>query len=410
MSDPDLNLEAIRAAFPALHQEVHGKPLVYLDNAASTMKPQVVIDALVDFYTQDYSNVHRGVHALSQRATQAFEAARQAIASFVSASSQEIVLTRGTTESLNLLAYSWSAAHLQPGDEVVISAMEHHSNIVPWQLACARHGAKLLVLGLDEHGAIAEGEAERLLGPKTKVLSLTHTSNALGTVNDLAYYARVLRAQSPDAIFIVDGAQAVPHGPVDPHLFDADFFAFSGHKMFGPTGIGVLWGRLEHFDAMPPWHGGGDMIQSVSFEGSTYAEGAAKFEAGTPAIGETIGLGAAATWLMAQDHEGLARHAAEVLSYGHERLTAIPGLRLIGTAPNKTSVLSFVVDGAHPHDLGTLLDMEGVAVRVGHHCAEPVMSHFGVTATTRASTAIYTTKNDIDALADALEKALKLLL
>ena len=399
----------IRTEFPALHQEVHGKPLTYLDSAASSMKPQAVIDALVRFYSHDYSNVHRGVHALSQRATEAYEGARAALARFLSAGEDEVIFTRGTTEALNLVANAWSSKHLGPGDEVVLSGMEHHSNIVPWQMACERHGAKLVVLALDARGAIAEGEVEAKIGPRTKVVAVVHTSNALGTVNDIAFIRKVIDAQAPAAVLVVDGAQAVPHGPVDPRALGADFFAFSGHKMFGPTGIGALWGRRERLEQMPPWQGGGDMIKSVSFEKTTYAEPPARFEAGTPAIGEAVGLGAAARWLMALDGRAIAAHEDALLAYGHARLSEISGLRFTGTADKKKAVLAFAIDGVHPHDLGTLLDMEGVAVRVGHHCAEPVMHHFGVSATTRASLALYSTREEIDRLVMAIDKALRIL-
>jgi len=403
------DVDAVRREFPALHQEVNGKPLTYLDNAASSMKPQVVIDALVAFYGRDYSNVHRGVHTLSQRATETYEAARRSLGRFLSTKEDEVVFTRGTTEALNLVANAWSSKFLRGGDEVVISGMEHHSQIVPWQMACERHGATLVVLALDDRGAIAEGEVERKIGAKTKVVAVCHTSNALGTVNDIAHIAAVTRAQAPDAVLVIDGAQAVPHGPVDPRSMDADFFAFSGHKMFGPTGIGVLWGRRERLAEMPPWQGGGDMIRSVSFEKTTYAEPPARFEAGTPAIGEAIGLGAAAEWLLAQDLAGIEAHEDALLAYGHAQLGAVQGLRFIGTAPNKKAVLGFAVEGVHPHDLGTLLDMEGVAVRVGHHCAEPVMRRFNVPATTRASLALYSTQAEIDRLVLALDKALRIL-
>ncbi len=403
------DVAALRREFPALHQEVHGKPLTYLDSAASSMKPQVVIDALVGFYARDYSNVHRGVHALSQRATEAFEDARRSLARFLSATDDEVVFTRGTTEALNLVANAWSSKFLRGGDEVVISGMEHHSDIVPWQMACERHGATLVVMALDDRGAIAEGEIEAKIGPRTKVVAVCHISNALGTVNDIAHIAAVTRAQAPAAVLVVDGAQAVPHGPVDPRALGADFYAFSGHKMFGPTGIGVLWGRRERLAEMPPWQGGGDMIRSVTFEKTTYADPPARFEAGTPAIGEAIGLGAAAKWLMAQDLVGVGAHEDDLLAYGHAQLAAVKGLRFIGTAPVKKAVLGFAIDGVHPHDLGTLLDMEGVAVRVGHHCAEPVMRRFKVPATTRASLALYSTRAEIDRLVMALDKALRIL-
>jgi len=405
----DSDLEALIAQFPALNQEVNGRPLVYLDNGASTQKPQVVIDALVNFYTKDYSNVHRGVHTLSQRATDHYEAARRSVARFLGArSDSELVFTRGTTESINLVSNAWGRANLKPGDEIVISGMEHHSNIVPWQLIAAETGAKLVVMKLDDDGAIAAGEAERCIGPKTRILSIIHTSNALGTVNPVAELAT--RAKSFGATVLVDGAQVVPHGPFDVYALNCDFFAFSGHKMFGPTGIGGLWGRPEALSAMPPWQGGGDMIRSVSFEGSTWAEPPSRFEAGTPAIAQAVGLGAAAEWMMTLDWDALRAHEADLLAYGTEILSAVPGLRLIGTAPHKQAILSFELNGCHPHDLGTLLDLEGVAVRVGHHCAEPVMHHFKVSATTRASLAIYSRRSDLDRLVTALEKARKLLL
>jgi cysteine desulfurase/selenocysteine lyase len=404
---PRFDVDAIRAEFPALHQEVNGKPLTYLDNAASSMKPRAVLDAMAAFYERDYSNVHRGVHTLSQRATTAYEAARQGLATFLSTTPDEVVFTRGTTEGLNLVANAWGRTFLRPGDEVVLSRMEHHSNIVPWQMACQATGATLVVLEIDDHGQIAAGEIESKITARTKVVSTGHVSNALGTVNDIPRLAAA--AHAVGALMVVDGAQGVPHGPVDPRALGADFYAFSGHKMFGPTGIGVLWGRRERLAAMPPWQGGGDMIRSVSFEQTTYADGPARFEAGTPAIGEAIGLGAAARWLMSKDLAGIAAHEDALLAYGHARLAEVPGLRMIGTAPNKKAVLGFVVDGVHPHDLGTLLDMEGVAVRVGHHCAEPVMRRFGVPATTRASLALYSTPTEIDRLVAALHKALSIL-
>ncbi len=401
------SVDALRKEFPALSQEVNGKPLVYLDSAASSMKPQVVIDAMRDFYLRDYSNVHRGVHTLSQRATELYEEARRELARFLFASPDEVIFTRGTTEGLNLIANAWSSKNLRAGDEVVISAMEHHSQIVPWQMACERHGATLVVLDVDELGQIAAGELETKIGPKTRVVATCHISNALGTVNDIPRIAEL--AHSVGAIMVVDGAQGVPHGPVSPKAMGADFYAFSGHKMFGPTGIGVLWGRYELLADLPPWQGGGDMIASVSFEKTTYAKPPARFEAGTPAIGEAIGLGAAARWLMSQDLDGLTRHEDDVLAYGHEALATIPGLRFIGRAAKKKAVLGFVIDGVHPHDLGTLLDLEGVAVRVGHHCAEPLMRRFGVPGTTRASLAAYSTRAEIDQLVAALGKAVSLL-
>ncbi len=402
-------LAALRAEFPALGQEIHGRPLAYLDNAASTHKPRAVIDALVRFYSADYSNVHRGVHTLSQRATDAYEAARRSIARFVGAgSADEIVFTRGTTEAINLVANAWGRANLRPGDTIVISGMEHHSNIVPWQLIAEATGAELVVMRLDATGSIADGEAERCIDARTRILSVVHTSNALGTVNPVRALAD--RAKSFGATVLVDGAQLVPHGPFDVRDFNCDFLAFSGHKMFGPTGIGALWGRPEVLAAMPPWQGGGDMIRSVSFEGSTWADPPSRFEAGTPAIAQAVGLGAAAEWMMGLDWAALRAHEAELLAYGEAVLAEVPGLRLIGTAPERRAVLGFVVEGCHPHDLGTLLDMEGVAVRVGHHCAEPIMKHFGVPATTRASVAIYNTRDELDRLAASIRKARSLLL
>lgn len=404
---PPFDVERLRKEFPALHQEVNGKPLVYLDSAASSMKPQAVLTALHDFYARDYSNVHRGVHTLSQRATELYEQARRDIATFLSVNADEVVFTRGTTEALNLVAYSWSLRYLRPGDEVVISGMEHHAQIVPWQMACERHGAELVVLELDDDGQIAAGELDKKIGERTRMVAVCHISNALGTVNDIHKIAA--RAREVGAVVCVDGAQAVPHGPLSPRALGADFYAFSGHKMFGPTGIGVLWGRHELLNAMPPWQGGGDMIRSVSFERTTFREAPARFEAGTPAIGEAIGLGAAARWLMSQDIAGLTRHEDELLAYGHAALSPIPGLRFIGTAKQKKAVLGFTIDGVHPHDLGTLLDLDGVAVRVGHHCAEPVMRRFGVTATTRASLAAYSTQAEVDTLVRSLDKAVALL-
>jgi cysteine desulfurase/selenocysteine lyase len=404
----ELDLDGLRAQFPALHQEVHGKSLVYLDNAATTHKPQCVIDALVRFYSRDNANVHRGVHTLSQRATDAFEAARRSLARFVAAKSDdEIVFTRGTTEALNLVAHAWGRHNLRPGDEIVLSGMEHHSNIVPWQLVAAATGAVVRVLRLDRDGAIAAGEPERVIGPRTRILSIVHTSNALGTVNPVAEL--VARARSFGALTVVDAAQLVPHGPFDVHALGADFVAFSGHKMFAPTGIGVLWGRAEVLAAMPPWQGGGDMIRSVSFEGSTWADAPSRFEAGTPSIADAVGLGAAADWMLGLDWEILRAHEADLLHYATDAVATVPGLRIIGTAKEKRAILSFEVRGCHPHDLGTLLDCEGVAVRVGHHCAEPVMRHFGVPATTRASFAIYSTRSEVDRLVVALDKARRLL-
>ncbi|MCC6625058.1 MAG: SufS family cysteine desulfurase [Deltaproteobacteria bacterium] len=397
------DVEAVRAEFPALDQRVNGKPLVYLDNAATTHKPRVVIEAIDGFWERDNSNVHRGVHTLSQRATTSFEAARQTMANFVHASGpDEIVFVRGTTEALNLVANAWGGKVLRPGDRIVLSGMEHHSNIVPWQLVAERTGAEIVVMQLDADGAIADGEIERSIDAKTRIVSVVHTSNALGTVNPVRRIADA--AHAVGAVCVVDGAQAVGHGGVDVAALGCDFFACSSPKMFGPTGVGLLWGRRALLADMPPWQGGGDMIKTVTFTRSTWADPPARFEAGTPAIAEAIGMAAAARWLMAFDHHAVQRHEAELLAYGTGLLSAIPGLRLIGTAPDKRAVLGFVLEGCHPHDVGMLLDHEGVAVRVGHHCTQPVMAHFGVTATTRASLSLYSTRAELDRLAAALDK------
>ncbi|TNF29458.1 MAG: SufS family cysteine desulfurase [Deltaproteobacteria bacterium] len=406
---PALDGEAVRADFPNLSEEVHGKRLVYLDSGASAHKPRVVLEAMERFYTRDYSNVHRGVHVLSQRATAAFEAARATMARFLGAPDERgVIFTRGTTEGINLVAQSWGRANLGPGDEVVISEMEHHSGIVPWQLACEATGARLVVLRMDERGVLPEAEITSKIGPKTRIVSVTHISNALGTVNPVARI--VAQAHAHGALVLVDGAQAAPHLPIDVAALGCDFYVVSGHKMYGPTGIGVLWGRYEVLAAMPPWHGGGDMIKRVTFEETTYAEPPARFEAGTPHIAGAIGMAAAADYLMALGLERVEAWDRELLAYGHAVLAEIPGLRIIGNAPEKAGILSFVIDGVHPHDLGTLLDMDGVAVRVGHHCAQPVMDRFGVSATTRASLGVYNTREDLDRLASAIKKALSLLL
>jgi cysteine desulfurase/selenocysteine lyase len=403
-----LDVALIRRDFPALAQTVNDKPLVYLDSGASAHKPQAVIDAVGRFYSRDYSNVHRGVHVLSQRATEAFEHARTTLARFVNAPDERgVIFTRGTTEGINLVAQSWGRANLGPGDEVVISEMEHHSGIVPWQLACEATGASLVVMRMDDRGALPDAELVAKIGPRAKIVSVTHIANALGTINPIARIVALAHAQG--ALVLVDGAQAAPHLPIDVQALGCDFYAFSGHKMYGPTGIGVLWGRYELLAAMPPWHGGGDMIKRVSFEGTTYAEPPARFEAGTPHIAGAVGMGAAAEYLMGLGLERVAAWDRALLDYGHAALAQIPGLRLTGTAPDKASILAFTIDGVHPHDLGTLLDMDGVAVRVGHHCAQPVMERFGVSATTRASLGVYNTREDIDRLIAAIRKALSLL-
>ncbi|MBK9383743.1 MAG: cysteine desulfurase [Planctomycetes bacterium] len=390
----------LRAEFPILEQMVHGHPLVYLDNAATTQKPRTVLEALERYYERDNANVHRGVHLLSQRATDAFEAARRKVARFVNASPQEIVFTRGTTEAVNLVAQSFGLQHVQRGDAVLVSHMEHHSNIVPWQLLCERVGAKLLVIPIDDRGVLELDALDRLLSPRVKLLGLVHASNALGTLNPVAEVIR--RAHAHGIPVLLDGAQALPHAKVDVKALDVDFYACSAHKVYGPTGIGALYAKKQHLQAMPPWQGGGDMILSVSFAGSKWNEVPFKFEAGTPDIAGAIGFGAALDWVDSVGLGAIAAHEAELLAYATERVRELPHVRLIGTAPEKVGVLSFVFDDVHPHDVGTILDQQGVAVRTGHHCAQPVMERYGVPATVRASFAAYNTRADVDALVDGL--------
>jgi len=400
---PELDVARVRADFPILSRTVHGKPLVYLDNAATTQKPQCVIDALVRFYTEDCSNIHRGVHELSERATAAYEQTRSRIRRFINAAEErEIVFVRGATEAINLVAQTFGRMRLAAGDEVVISALEHHSNIVPWQLVCAERGARLRVAPIDERGEILIDELEKLLGPRTRMLAVSHVSNALGTVNPVARIVELARRRGIPVL--VDGAQAVPHMKIDVRALDCDFYAFSGHKMYGPTGIGVLYGKARHLEDMPPYQGGGDMIASVTFERTEFAKLPHKFEAGTPSIAAGIALGAAVDYLEKLGMDAVARYENELLRYATEALASVPGLRIIGTAAHKAGVVSFVLDGIHPHDIGTILDQEGVAVRTGHHCAQPVMDFFGVPATARASLALYNTRAEIDALVAGLRK------
>jgi cysteine desulfurase/selenocysteine lyase len=402
-----LDVQALRQDFPALHQTVHGKPLAYLDNAASAQTPQPVLDAILEFYRRDRANVHRGVHELSQRATASYEQARIKVQRFLNAASyQEIVWTRGTTEGINLVASSWGRKNVKAGDEVIISALEHHSNIVPWQMLCEEKGAKLRVIPMNQAGELEMDELGRLLSDRTKIVAVNHVSNALGTINPVEEI--IARAHAAGAIVLLDGAQAVPHMPVDVQALDADFYAFSGHKIFGPTGIGILYGKQALLESMPPYQGGGDMIASVTFEKTTYNDLPYKFEAGTPNIADGIGLGAALDYVQEIGLDSIARYEAELLAYATEAVGAIQGVRLIGTAKEKASVLSFVLDGVHPHDIGTILDREGVAVRAGHHCAQPVMDFFGVAATTRASFAFYNTREEIDQLAAAIVKVKEL--
>lgn len=401
---PRLDADSLRADFPALQQEVHGRPLVYLDNAASSQTPRPVIDAIVEYYEKDRANVHRGIHELSQRATEKYESARLRLQRFLNAAEpQEVVWTRGATESINLVASSWGRNRVGAGDDVIVSAMEHHSNIVPWQILCEEKGANLRVLPMNQAGELQLGELEDLLSPRTRVVAVTQVSNALGTVNPVREIAA--RARAVGAVSVVDGAQAAPHLPVDVRELGCDFFALSGHKMFGPTGIGALYGRRELLEEMPPYQSGGDMIASVAFDRTTYNELPYKFEAGTPIIAGAIGLGAAVDYIEAIGRERIAAYEDELLRYGAERLAAIGGLRPIGTARNRAGVLSFTLDDIHPADLGAVLDRLGIALRVGHHCAEPVMRFYGVSATTRSSLAFYNTRADFDALADAIATA-----
>jgi cysteine desulfurase / selenocysteine lyase len=397
------DVEAVRQEFPILRQTVHGHPLVYLDSAASAQKPQAVIDAELQVYERYYANVHRGVHEMSRLSTEAYEAARETIQRFLGAGeSREIVLLRGTTEALNLVAQSWGRVHVGAGDEVLITGLEHHSNIVPWQLLCGEKGAALRVAPIDDAGVVDIDAFERLLTPRTRIASFAHVSNALGTVNPVERMTEL--AHAAGAVVVIDGAQAAPHLPVDVRAIGCDFYAFSGHKVYGPSGVGALYGRRAILEQMPPWQGGGDMIASVTFEKSTWNEVPYKFEAGTPNIAGAIGLGAALGWVEAHGLDAMAAHEDALLRHGTEILSAIQGLRLIGTAPRKASVLSFVLEGIHPHDVGTVLDYEGIAVRTGHHCAQPVMDRFGIPATTRASLACFNTREDLDALARGIRK------
>jgi cysteine desulfurase/selenocysteine lyase len=400
------DVQRVRADFPALGQEVHGHPLVYLDSAATALKPRAVIDAVTHHLSFDSANVHRGVHLLSQRATLAFEAARETLRAFVNArEAAEIVFLRGTTEGINLVSQTLGR-RLGPGDEILITGLEHHSNLVPWQMACEATGARLVVAEVSDRGEVTVDEVARRLSPKTRIVALAHVSNTLGTILPVKEIAAL--SHDRGAVVVVDGAQAVPHLPIDVQDLGADFYALSGHKMYGPTGIGVLYGRRALFEALPPWQGGGSMIHSVSFEKTTYKGLPDRFEAGTPDIAGAIGLAAAADYLGRFDRTGLEEHADRLLEHGTAVLSAIPGLRLLGTAPRKIGVLSFVMEGIHPHDLGTLVDAEGVAIRTGHHCTQPLMQRFGVPATARASFGIYTTEADVDRLASALRKAKEL--
>ena len=403
-----LAVAGCRHHFPLLRQRVNGKPLVYLDNAATSQKPQVVIDAILKFYQEENSNIHRGVHALSERATQLYESARDRAREFINAAeSKEIVYVRGTTEGINLVAYSYGRPNVGAGDEVVISALEHHSNIVPWQILCSEKGARLRVIPVNDAGELLLDEYERLLNRRTKIVALTHVSNALGTINPVR--EMIATAHSHGIPVLIDGAQAVPHMKVDVQDLDCDFYAFSAHKMFGPTGVGILYGKSRMLEAIPPYQGGGDMIKSVTYEKTTYNDLPHKFEAGTPNIAGSIGLGAAIEYIMKLDMDAVAAVEHELLEYATSALLSIPKVRIIGTARHKAAVISFTIDGIHPHDIGTILDQEGIAIRTGHHCAQPLMQRFGLPATARASFAFYNTKEEVDSLVRGIHKVIEVL-
>ena len=402
-SRQEFDVRRIREDFPILRRRIRGKPLVYLDNAATTQKPRAVLDTLMRYYTEDNANINRGVHLLSERATQAHEEARVKVQQFVhAAESLEIIFTRNATEGINLVAQSYGRQHVRAGDEVVISEMEHHSNIVPWQLLCEETGARLRVIPINDAGELVLDEFERLLGPRTKFVAIVHLSNSLGTINPVRQIVETAHAHQIPVL--IDGSQAAYHMKIDVQALDCDFYVFTGHKLYGPTGIGVLYGKAGRLDAMPPYQGGGDMISSVTFEKTTYNVLPHKFEAGTPHIAGAIGLGAAIDYVTSVGLDGIMAYEKELLAYGTAALSQVPGLRLIGTAKEKAGVLSFVLDGVHPHDIGTIVDQEGVAIRTGHHCTQPLMRRFGIPATARASLAMYNTRDELDALVAALAK------
>jgi len=394
-----------RQDFPVLAQQVHGKPLVYLDNAATTHKPQSVIDATVKYYAEDNSNVHRGLHTLSERATRDYEGARDKLQRFINASSRgEVLYTSGTTNGINLVAQSYVRPRLKPDDEIIISHMEHHSNIVPWQLVCEQTGAKLKVVPVNDRGELEFDAYLKLLNPRTRFVSMVHLSNSLGTINPIEEVIKAAHAQNVKVL--VDGAQAISRLSVDVQALDCDFYAMSGHKIYGPTGTGVLFGRETLLDEMSPYEGGGDMIRTVSFEGTTYNDLPYKFEAGTPNIAGAVGLGAAVDYLVGHGVDAVDQHERVILDYATQAVADVPGLRIIGTAENKAGVLAFVLEGAHAHDVGTILDTQGVAVRAGHHCTMPLMERFDIPATARASFALYNTREDVDALISGLQKTI----
>jgi cysteine desulfurase/selenocysteine lyase len=400
------NVERVREEFPILRQRINGKPLVYLDNAATSQKPRAVIDAITRYYETENANIHRGVHQLSQRATDDYESARETVRAFLNAAhSREIIFVRGTTEGINLVAQTFGRAKLHSGDEIVITALEHHSNIVPWQILCGETGANLRVAPINDRGELILDEFQKLLTPRTKLVAVAHVSNALGSINPIREIVELAHAQNVPVL--VDGAQAVPHIAVDVRALDCDFYAFSSHKVYGPTGVGVLYGKSALLEAMPPYQGGGDMISSVTFEKTTYNKLPHKFEAGTPDISGVIAMGAAIDYVNRIGIQNIAAHEHDLLGYATRTISSLPGVRLIGTAKEKAGVLSFVMENIHPHDIGTILDQEGIAIRTGHHCAQPLMDRFGVPATARASFALYNTRGEVDALAEGLRKVQK---
>ena len=404
----NLDVYAIRRLFPILNREVKGRPLIYLDNAATSQKPQAVIDALGNYYSHYNANIHRGIHTLAEEATMAFENTRDAVQQFINAGSREqVIFTRGTTEGINLVAYTWGRQHIKTGDEIIISAMEHHSNIVPWQILCEEKGALLKVIPISDQGGLLTDEYEKLLHSNTKLVSIAHVSNALGTVNPVRQI--IDAAHKTGAIVMIDGAQSAVHIDIDVQELDCDFFAFSAHKLYGPTGVGVLYGKKHLLESMPPFQGGGEMINEVRFEKTTYNELPYKFEAGTPNIADTIAFKAALDFIHQTGKEKIHQHEKELLVYATTQLEQIPGLKIIGKAKEKVSLISFIIDKLHPQDIGILLDNRGIAVRTGHHCTQPLMTQFGITGTVRASFAVYNTKEEIDVLVSGLQKAIKLL-
>ncbi len=408
MSSSLFDVALIRKDFPILHQEVNGSPLVYFDNGATSQKPQQVIDAMVKYYSTYNANIHRGVHHLSQVATSAYEQAREEVRAFLNArKTEEIIFTRGTTEGINLVAQSWGRNYLKPGDEIVVTAMEHHANIVPWQLVCEQTGAILKVIPMDQNGELILEEAEKLIGLRTRMVSIIHVSNALGTINPVRQILEMARKSG--AMTLIDGAQAVPHFSVDVQELDCDFYVFSAHKILGPTGVGILYGKQQLLDQLPPWQGGGDMIRTVTFEKTTYNDSPLKFEAGTPNISGVIVMAEGIRYWNALDHAAVQEHEQHLLTYATGRLKEINGLKIIGEAREKVAVISFIIEGLHPYDIGFILDKKGIALRTGHHCAQPVMEFFGIPGTLRASFSFYNTTTEIDHMVDALLVAQRML-